>query len=108
MTRAPSRISHPASRFTSMRLLSKVCLITGAGAGIGRASVLAFAAEGARVAAVDLDAAAGEETVRLTRESGGDAFCHRADVSRAADAAGMVEAVVARWGRLDALFNNAG
>lgn len=91
-----------------MRLTSKVALITGAGAGIGRAAVLAFAGEGARVAAVDLDPAAGEETVRLARAAGGEAFFHRADVSRAAEAAEMVEAVVARWGRLDVLFNNAG
>src|SRR6184192_3247975 len=91
-----------------MRLSGKIALITGAGAGIGRASVLLFAREGARVAAVDLDAGTGSETVRLAGEAGDNVFFHQADVSRAADAEGMIQAVVARWGRLDILFNNAG
>jgi meso-butanediol dehydrogenase/(S,S)-butanediol dehydrogenase/diacetyl reductase len=91
-----------------MRLAGKVALITGAGAGIGRASVVLFAREGARVAAVDQDAATGEETVALARAAGGEAIFIQADVSRAADVAAAIDAVVARFGALHVLFNNAG
>jgi meso-butanediol dehydrogenase / (S,S)-butanediol dehydrogenase / diacetyl reductase len=91
-----------------MRLAGKVALITGAGAGIGRASVVLFAQEGARVAAVDRDVATGEETVALARAAGGEAIFLQADVSRAADVAAVVEATVGRFGALDVLFNNAG
>jgi meso-butanediol dehydrogenase/(S,S)-butanediol dehydrogenase/diacetyl reductase len=91
-----------------MRLSGKVALITGAGAGIGRASSLLFAREGARVLAVDLDAATGEETARLVCDAGGEAAFHRADVSQPGEAQAMVLAAVERYGRLDILFNNAG
>jgi NAD(P)-dependent dehydrogenase (short-subunit alcohol dehydrogenase family) len=91
-----------------MRLGGKTALITGAGAGIGRASVLLFAREGARVAAVDLNEETGAETARLASEAGGEVLFHQGDVSRAADAEGMIRTAVARWGRLDILFNNAG
>jgi meso-butanediol dehydrogenase / (S,S)-butanediol dehydrogenase / diacetyl reductase len=91
-----------------MRLAGKVALITGAGAGIGRASVVLFAREGARVAAVDRDAATGEETVTLARAAGGEAIFLQADVSQATEVAAAVEATVARFGALHILFNNAG
>src|SRR4051812_40777914 len=91
-----------------MRLQGKTALITGAGAGIGRASVLLFAREGARVEAVDLNEESGAETARLACEQGGEVFFHQADVSRAGDANVMVQAAVSRWSRLDILFNNAG
>src|SRR5437763_16794225 len=91
-----------------MRVSGKTALITGAGAGIGRASVLLFAREGARVAAVDVNEGAGSETARLACDQGGDAIFHQADVSRAADAEGMIQAAIDRFGRLDILFNNAG
>lgn len=91
-----------------MRLSGKVALITGAGSGIGRETALRFAREGAKVVVADLGEAAGEETVSLVRASGGAAAFVRADVSRAADAEGMVAFAEATYGRLDILFNNAG
>jgi meso-butanediol dehydrogenase/(S,S)-butanediol dehydrogenase/diacetyl reductase len=91
-----------------MRLTGKVALITGAGAGIGRASVIRFAREGAKVAAVDRDPATGEETVRLAKAAGGEALFLRADVAQAAEAEAAIDACVSRLGGLHILFNNAG
>lgn len=89
------------------RLEGKVAIVTGAASGIGRATVLLFAREGARVAAADIDEAGGAETARLAQAGGGEAFFHRTDVSRADDALAVVQATVQRWGRLDILHNNA-
>jgi 3-oxoacyl-[acyl-carrier protein] reductase len=91
-----------------MRLEARIALVTGAGSGIGRASALAFAAEGARVAAVDLREDAAKETAQAIERAGGQALALRADVSRAADNDAAVAAAVARWGRLDVFFANAG
>ena len=85
-----------------------VALVTGAGAGIGRASALAFAAEGARVVVADVDAEGGAETVGLVEAAGGQATFVRADVSRADDVAAMVDAAVDAYGGLDFAHNNAG
>ena len=90
------------------RLKDKVALITGAASGIGRAAALRFAMEGARVVVADIQDAMGEDTATTIRAAGGDATFVHADVSRAADAEAMVEAAVARFSRLDILFNNAG
>ena len=83
-------------------------LVTGAASGIGRASALAFAAEGAKVAVSDIDDRAGEETVELIRAAGGEAFYLHADASSEPDVAALVAAVVERYGRLDWAHNNAG
>ena len=91
-----------------MRLKDKVALITGAGSGIGRASALLFAREGAKVVVVDVRDEAGEETVHLIREGGGEAVFVHADVSRAQDARAMIAKAEEAYGRLDVLFNNAG
>lgn len=86
----------------------KVALVTGAGSGIGRATALAFAEQGARVVVGDIGAEAGEETVRLVRDRGGEATFVPTDVSKEADVAAMVARVVGAYGRLDYAFNNAG
>ena len=91
-----------------MRLAGKVALITGAGSGIGRATALLFAREGARVVAADYKPEDGERTSAEIKEHGGNAVFVPADVSRAGDAEAMVRAAVDAYGRLDILHNNAG
>jgi len=91
-----------------MRLAGKAAIITGAGAGIGRATALLFAKEGAEVVVADCDPERGEETVRLIEEKDGRAIFVQVDVSKAADVKRMVERTVERYGRLDILVNNAG
>ena len=86
----------------------KVALVTGAASGIGRAAAQIFAREGARVLIADVDESDLEETAAMVAASGGDVLAHAADVSDQASVAGMVAAAVARWGRLDCAFNNAG
>lgn len=86
----------------------KVVLVTGGGGGIGRASALAFAKAGARVAVVDRDVAAGTETTRLIEATGAKALFIQTDVTQAAQVEAMVAQVVAHFGRLDCAFNNAG
>jgi NAD(P)-dependent dehydrogenase (short-subunit alcohol dehydrogenase family) len=86
----------------------KSALITGGGGGIGRATALAFAREGARVAVADLDAEAARETVALVNAAGGQAISLPGDMSKDGDVRTMIEAAVATYGRLDCAFNNAG
>lgn len=91
-----------------MRLKGKVALITGGGSGIGRQSSLLFAREGAEVLVVDMNEAAGNETVEMIKGAGGRAAYSRADVSKAADCSHMVATAEKAFGKLDVLFNNAG
>jgi NAD(P)-dependent dehydrogenase (short-subunit alcohol dehydrogenase family) len=91
-----------------MRLAGKVALITGAGGGIGGESALLFAAEGAAVVVVEVNEAAGRETVARVQRGGGKALFVRADVSQDADCARMVAEAERAFGKLDVLFNNAG
>jgi NAD(P)-dependent dehydrogenase (short-subunit alcohol dehydrogenase family) len=86
----------------------KAALVTGAGSGLGRASVIAMARAGATVTVADLNEEGGKETVALVLEEGADVDFVRADVTQPDDVAAMVDKAVARWGRLDCAVNNAG
>lgn len=88
-------------------LEGKIGLVTGSGQGIGRAIAVAFAREGAAVLVSDINATAGEETVRLIADAGGDALFFAADVSDEEAVKAMVETAVDKWGRLDIACNSA-
>jgi 3-oxoacyl-[acyl-carrier protein] reductase len=88
-------------------LRNKVVIVTGAAAGIGRATALAFAREGARVAAFDVNEA-GAALVPELGAAGADGLFARVDVRDAGSVQAGVDAVVARWARIDVLVNNAG
>lgn len=90
------------------RFENRVALVTGGASGIGRASAIAFAREGARVVVADVNDPGGEETARLIHSAGGEATFVRADVSRDSDARAMVEKALQTYGRLDCAHNNAG
>ena len=86
----------------------RVALVTGGAAGIGRATALAFAAAGARVVVSDVDAEGGAGVAAEISATGGDAFFVGCDVARDAEVARLMAAILARYGRLDFAFNNAG
>ena len=87
------------------RLDGKVCVITGAGGGMGREAAIVFTAEGAQVCAADISLEAAEETVGLCP---GDAFAQAVDVADEAQVAAMLAATATRYGGIDVLYNNAG
>ncbi|MCY1280832.1 2,5-dichloro-2,5-cyclohexadiene-1,4-diol dehydrogenase [compost metagenome] len=86
----------------------KAALVTGAAGGIGRASAIAFAAAGLKVAVVDCQREGAEETVRLIREAGGDASFFPCDVAQDAQVKDLIAQVLATYGRIDYAVNNAG
>src|ERR1700736_6572964 len=90
------------------RLDGLVAVITGAGSGIGQASALEFAKEGARVVVADIHGASAEATVQQGRAAGGQAEPVTVDVTNYAQVERMIQTAVERFGRLDVLFNNAG
>jgi len=90
------------------RLNGKVAVITGAASGIGQATAIRFAGEGAAVVVADLNADGGESTVRQCKENGGSAVFQRADVSSEPDVQAMIARAVKEFGRLDITYNNAG
>lgn len=93
-----------------MRLKNKVAIITGAGSGIGRAAALAFAREGAKVVVADWAEAGGNETVKLIKKLSQkyQAIFVKVDVANSGDVKNLVKQCLAKYGRVDILFNNAG
>jgi len=102
--RAPTRDKDKSP----MRLSGKVSIITGAGQGIGRATAIKFAKEGAKVAVCDINPASVQETVELVESAGGEAVGFRVDVTDKESITAMVDGVMKKWGRVDTLVNNAG
>jgi NAD(P)-dependent dehydrogenase (short-subunit alcohol dehydrogenase family) len=90
------------------RLEGKVCLITGAGSGIGQASARLFAREGGRVVVADLDDRGARATVTSIRKAGGEATAEHVDVADEAQTLALATKVAKRFKRIDVLFNNAG
>jgi len=90
------------------RLAGKVAIITGAGGGIGRASALRFAREGASVVATDIDAELNAETAELVVADGGTSIAITADIASDDQVRGVVAEAEQKFGRLDIIFNNAG
>jgi NAD(P)-dependent dehydrogenase (short-subunit alcohol dehydrogenase family) len=90
-----------------MKLKDKVAIVTGAGKGIGRGIAKVFVREGARVVLVDWDEEAGEKTSEEIRRSGGDGFFMKCDVSNEEQVKAMIQATIAKYGRINVLVNNA-
>jgi len=89
-----------------MKLKDQVAIVTGAGRNIGEEIAKLFAAEGAKVAVVDMDKARGERVTALIKGQGGEAELFVADVSRGDQVTALIAAVAARFGRIDILVNN--
>jgi NAD(P)-dependent dehydrogenase (short-subunit alcohol dehydrogenase family) len=90
------------------RLEGKVALVTGGASGIGRATALTFAREGAHVVVADVNVAGGEETVRMIKETQHEALLVRTDVTRSSEVEALITHAVRTYGRVDCAFNNAG
>lgn len=89
-------------------LEGKVALITGGGSGIGRASAVLFAKEGAKVVVANRRTDKGEETVEIIQKAGGEAFFVKTDISKADQVERLVSTIVQKYGKLDCAFNNGG
>src|ERR671925_1664143 len=89
-------------------LEGKVALVTGGASGIGRATALTFAREGAKLVVADLNADGGQQTVHMITENGGEATFVQTDVSRAVEVQALISTAVETYGRLDCAHNNAG
>lgn len=90
------------------QLEGKIALITGGSSGIGRETAVLFAQHGAKLAIADLNLVGSQETIQMITKAGSEAFFVQTDVSQAAQVQNMVNAVLAKYGRLDIAFNNAG
>jgi NAD(P)-dependent dehydrogenase (short-subunit alcohol dehydrogenase family) len=91
-----------------MRFSGKTAIVTGGGSGIGRATALDFAAEGAKVGVLDLSEGAAQETVRLAQAAGGEARAYQVDVSRSAEVERTADATLADFSTIDILVTSAG
>jgi 3-oxoacyl-[acyl-carrier protein] reductase len=91
-----------------MRLIDKVSIITGSASGIGEATAIKFAREGAKVAVCDINVGEAERVAKSIVDTGGEALAFHIDVTDKATIARMVAGVMAAWGRIDTLVNNAG
>ena len=91
-----------------MMLTGKVAIITGGARGIGHSTAVKFAAEGAKVAVCDINPELTQQTLAAIRSHGGEAEGYRVDVTKKETLAAMVKAVMAKWGRIDCVVNNAG
>ena len=90
------------------RLEGTVALVTGGASGIGRATALTFAREGAKLIIADMNEDGGQQTVHLITEKGGEAIFVRTDVSKAVEVQALISTAVETYGRLDCAHNNAG
>src|ERR687887_1398771 len=90
------------------RVEGKVALVTGGASGIGRATALTFAREGAKLVIADMNAEGGQQTVHMITEQGGEAIFVRTDVSKAVEVQALISTAVETYGRLDCAHNNAG
>lgn len=93
---------------TSSRLKNKVALVTGAGSGIGRASALAYAAEGARVVVADINAASARQTAEQIQSGGGQALAVPCNITVAQEVETLIDTTLEAFGQLDCAYNNAG
>ena len=91
-----------------MKLSNKVAIITGAGSGIGRASAIMFAKEGAKIIVADINDGGGEDTVAAIKSSGGEAAFVHTDVCIASEVESLINIAKNKFGKIDILFNNAG
>ena len=91
-----------------MMLKGKVAIITGGARGIGHSTAVKFASEGAKVAVCDINPELTQQTLAAIRSHGGEAEGYRVDVTKKETLAAMVKAVMAKWGRIDCVVNNAG
>ncbi|MHA1384394.1 MAG: SDR family NAD(P)-dependent oxidoreductase [Candidatus Helarchaeota archaeon] len=96
------------SEMKEKRLLNKIALITGAGSGIGRATAIRFAKEGAKVIINDINGEGAEKTVKMIKELGGEAYAAVADVTNEEQVKKMVEQAYEKYGDIDILYANAG
>jgi len=107
-SKLPTGLSYSVASKKGDRLQGKVAIISGGGAGIGRASSLIFADQGCKVVVADKNEKAGQQTVELVKAQGGDATFVYVDVSKEKDNEDMVKCAEKTYGKLDILFNNAG
>src|SRR5262245_42477479 len=107
-TVAPLRRKMTTSSGKALLMSGKVVMVTGGAAGIGRATALAFAREGAKVLIGDIDVAGCENTVATIKGQGGEAAYLRMDVTKSVDIQALVKRAVSEYGGLDCAFNNAG